>query len=276
MQALLFSLLRKSVVSLVAVILVALSVCPVMAQSEDIDFDLDDIESYLDTEERETSRSRQGKRLNEGGRKGSLQSLSDLAGLSTFSDIAVIQRRFLLKTGRFEGFLGSALLMNESFFTNIGGVLKVGYYFSEKWGIEGNLFILSSSEKDVTRSLAQRNVVTESLVTPNMYYGLDLKWVPIYGKMAFFNERIIPFDFYFTIGGGLTGIEQAGVSTTASTIKVGTGQMFAIRKWLNIRWDFSWHFFKPEVDPSATTNASGTSNNLFILLGLSSFFGGSS
>lgn len=239
----------------------------------DFDIELDDIESHLEKDsERRKEKSGDKKEGKKKKGKNKLSDLSDLANLAPFSDIAVIQKRFLYKTQRFEGFLGGAGLMNEAFFNNVGAVGKMGYYFSEKWGVEASYFALFTSKRQVTRSLADRQVITESLVTPKGFYGLDIKWVPIYGKMAFFDERIVPFDLYFSLGAGLTQTNQEGSSASASTIKIGTGQMFAIRKWLVFRWDFSWHFFKPEVTEEGATNSGGSINNLFLIAGFSFLF----
>lgn len=246
------------------------------AQGDELELELDDIETYLedDEEKRESPARNRSAPQSRKERADRIKSLSDLANLAPFSDVAVIQKRFLYKTERFEGFFGGAGLMNEAFFNNLGGVLKLGYYLSEKWGVEGSLFFLSSSERQVTKSLAERGIITESLVTPKGYYGVDLKWVPIYGKMAFFNNRIVPFDLYFTAGAGLTQTNQDGANASAATVKIGTGQIFAIRKWMVFRWDFSWHFFQPQspAEEGEASNSSGTVNNLFLLAGLSFFF----
>lgn len=247
----------------------------VFAQEEsdlDIVDDIDDIELYLDEDENQRRAQRPKKRKTRKRAKGKLAQISDLANLAPFSDVAVIQPRYLRKSNRFSAFGGGALLMNEAFFKNMGGVLKLSYYFTEKWGIEGSAFFLSSSNRQVTDSLAERSIETASLVTPQKYYGLDLLWNPIYGKMAFFNDRIIPFDLYFSFGAGLTSIETSSNATSSSTtLKLGTGQIFAIRDWMAFRWDFSWHFFQPEVVEGETTNGAGTTNNLFLLVGMTFF-----
>lgn len=247
-----------------------------MAQSGPEDeIELDEIEAYLESDEQTVQRAR-ARSLQPAKKKET--TIADLANLAPFSDIAVIQKRYLMKTERFEIFAGGTALMNDAFFNNMGGVLKLGYYFSEKWGVEGSLFVLSSKEKEVTQSLSDRGVVTNSLVTPKGFYGADIKWVPIYGKMAFFDNRIVPFDLYFSVGFGFTQSDveddsgNAGTSSSP-TFKVGTGQKFAISKSFAFRWDFSWHFFKPDVvlEEGQESNFNGTFNNLFLLVGFSYF-----
>ena len=196
-----------------------------------------------------------------------MRELKDLAILSPFADVAVIQRRFLPKTGRFEFFGGPTTILNDVFFLNYGVHGRFGYYFREKYGMELMGLFLSKDERAVTGNLRTRGVRTTSLVTPHTYYGGAFKWIPIYGKMSWINKEIVPFDLYFTLG-GITGTSQSGGS---GTLHVGTGQTFAVSKSFAWRWDFTWNFYssKSSVEGSSAT---AVYNNLFITAGASFFF----
>jgi outer membrane beta-barrel protein len=195
--------------------------------------------------------------------------LAGLGKLAPFSDIAVITKRFLPKTHRFEFFPNFGLVMNDAFFTDlvIGG--RLGFYLNENWGIEASAMSISTSPKNVTSELKNNFVVqTQSLSTPNSFFGADVKWDPIYGKVAFMNNSIVPFDFYFSGGGGVTGTSGG---TSAPTIHLGAGQLFAITKWCAGRWDISWYGY------SATSTVNNTSSfftNLHATIGMSFFFPG--
>ena len=118
------------------------------------------------------------------------------------------------------------------------------------------------------------------------FYGIDIKWTPIYGKYSYFNEKIIPFDLYFSLGLGQTDPRIAesaasdNITTVESplTIKLGTGQIFAITKWMAFRWDMSLHMIQADTTSRVrATNAlvsenSSINNNLFLSVGLSFFF----
>ena len=197
-----------------------------------------------------------------------MKGVSDLANLSEFKDIAVIQKRFLPKTGRFEGFGGLNGILNDKFFVTFGGTLRLAYFFNERWAVEGIGMAFATGEKSVTKSLRDRNVITTNFVSPTTYYGLDVKWTPIYGKMSFVNRRITPFDLYFSAGAGITNTNQG---RSEPTIHFGTGQIFAITKSAAFRWDFSWNFY------NATSGVQGAKqnslyNNLLITVGASFFF----
>lgn len=197
-----------------------------------------------------------------------LKEVKDLDKLSEFKDVAVIQKRFLPKTGRFEAYLGPALIMNDAFFLNFGATGKFAYYFRERYGIEFTYTGLTTTKRQVTTDLEGRKVTTTSLVVPKSYMGVDFKWSPIYGKMGWQSKSIVPFDMYFALGGGLTATNQG---KSEPTLHFGTGQIFAVNKWSAVRWDFSWNTF------NSTSNVSGSSssslyNNIMLSIGMSFFF----
>jgi outer membrane beta-barrel protein len=86
--------------------------------------------------------------------------------------------------------------------------------------------------------------------------------------MGWLNKSIIPFDIYFTIGGGITNTNQ---NTNPGTAHVGFGQMFALNKWAAVRLDLSWYGYQSTSQVSGT-NSSGTYSNIYATLGASFFF----
>ncbi|MCM2281499.1 MAG: outer membrane beta-barrel domain-containing protein [Bdellovibrionaceae bacterium] len=200
---------------------------------------------------------------------GEVKDLSDLVKLSPFEDVAVIQKRYLPKTKRFELFAGASGILNDAFFMSVGLMGRVGFYFSERYGLEANAWMLNTSEKQITSDLRmKRGVATESFISAESYYGLDFKWTPIYGKMAWNNKTITPFDLYLSAGGGVTGTNSGA---SEPTLHVGAGQIFALSKGRAFRWDFSWNFFSAE-SAVATSRGRSMYNNLFLTVGMSWFF----
>ena len=198
--------------------------------------------------------------------------LSDLATLEPFKDIAVIQRRFLPKTGRFE-FSGAGLLgINNAFFTNVGGAARLGYYFTERWGIEASYLVISNSQRQVTKNLEDnQDVQTSNLVTADSYYGGAVKWSPFYGKISWLNKSIISFDTHFLVGGGFTSTEY----DDATTIHLGVGQTFASSKSWAFRWDFRYNFYSPEtvtVTSGVSSVETQNQSDLILAFGFSFFF----
>ncbi len=191
---------------------------------------------------------------------------ANLYNLSPFQEVAVIQKRYLPKTGRFEFHGGLTTITNDSFYLSGGAEARIAYYFREAHGVELFYFNFGTSERQIKTDLRDINAVaTTSLIRAHSYIGLDYKWTPMYGKLTLFNQRLVPFDLYFSFGAGGTGTTT---SSAAPTVHLGTGQLFALSKRTAFRWDFSWNFF-------ADKGISGTYqsfNNLFLSAGVSFFY----
>lgn len=204
------------------------------------------------------------------GKTAEIKEVSDLGRLSEFSDVAVIQKRYLPKTKRFEAYIAPAIVLNDAFFLNYGLGGRLGYNFSERFGAELLGTVLITSERSITTELREsRGVITRSLITPKSYIGLDFKWVPVYGKMALLNGSIVPFDLYFSVGPGLTGTNQG---SSEPSVHFGTGQIFARTQGTAFRWDFSWNMFLAKTDLNSSQKS--LFNTLSLSLGMSFFFPG--
>lgn len=192
---------------------------------------------------------------------------ADLVNLAPFSNVAVIQKRFLPKTERFELNANASLATNNQFFNSMGAFARVSYYFNEKWAVELNYLTLTTSERDVIKDLKKEFAVeTKNFSTPKSFTGIDIKYVPMYGKMSLLNKKIISYDLYFSLGGGST---LTTTNENASTVHIGAGELFALSKSTAFRWDFSWNFYSAKgIDQKNTQNF----NNLFISLGFSFLF----
>lgn len=247
-------------------IIISLSIYSLTVSAQQIN-GLEDLYDRYDKEEqlKEQQAQRQSKKQQQ---KVEVNNLSQLAGLSAFEDIAVIQRKFLPKTQRFELSASGIFTMNNPFFNNMGASLRLGYYFSEDWGLEFNYTSLSVSDKDVTKNLVKRNIQTDSLVKPESYTGVIVKWAPIYGKMALIDRKIIPFDIYFAAGLGQTKTQDS----SAITFSGSTGQIFAITKAIAFKWDLTVNIYKPEVKTSTGEVIEQNQRDLILGLGLSFFF----
>jgi len=254
----------------------------VFGQNEDEeDNSVDEIEGLFkedaDSNER---RERLERSKNQRGKEIVPKDISDLKTLETFSDIAVIQKRYLPKTGRFELYAAGVTNLNDAFFFGNGINLRLGYNFLEKWAVEAMYSYIQNSARDVTNELLEQGVTTEGSLSTDNYVGIDLKWTPIYGKYAYMDEKIIPFDFYFTLGAGMTTPKLVSSSDGDSapptvespyTLRLGTGQIFAINKWMAFRWDLANHFVYSKSDKNGEKEDQWN-NNLFLSIGLSFFF----
>lgn len=203
-----------------------------------------------------------------------LERLTDLNTLAPFREISVIQKKYLPKTERFQLYAAGGMTTNSPWFLNLGLKLNLGYYFTESFGVELSGIFLSNSEREVSKEIRENNnLQPEKFVNTKNYVGGDLLWSPIYGKVTFLNDRIIPFDMYFSAGvGSSTTNSKEGTNTT---FHLGTGQIFALSKSMAFRWDYSWNMYQatPVADSAATTASQSNSyNDLILTAGLSFFF----
>lgn len=200
-----------------------------------------------------------------------INKISELDKLVPFQDIAVIQKRYLPKTGRFELYPNIGMVTNNPFFFSGMFQVRGAYALTEKWAIEGIASLFTNTKYKVTKDLKDHyNVDTESHILTKGYYGLDLRWSPVYGKMGMFNNGILPFDLYFSFGGGKM---QTNQSTSPFVIHTGMGQIFAIKKWMAFRWDLSGYFYSSETKATATgASAKESFQDIHLGLGLSFFF----
>ena len=203
-----------------------------------------------------------------------VENLTDLNKLSSFREISVIQKKYLPKTERFQLYTGLGMTTNSPWFLNLGVKINLGYHFTESFGVEFSGMFLSNSEREVAKEIREYNgLQPEKFVNTKNYVGLDLMWVPIYGKLSMLNNRIIPFDMYFSAGAGSSSTNsQEG---NVPTMHIGTGQIFAISKSMAFRWDYSWTMFQAtEVQSSSSTTAPSKNsyNDLILTAGLSFFF----
>lgn len=225
--------------------------------------DIDQIESEIESKAKKENRQVEQK---QSATPNKLEDFSGLGRLAPFSEVSVIQRRFLPKTGRFQFFAGLTGIMNDPWYFSGGGDARLSYNFTEAWGLELQADAISNSQREAIKELHDENGVnTDSIITSKAYYGGAIVWSPIYGKMGMLNRRIVPFDMYFSVGGGTTKVDNG---TGGSTIHLGTGQVYGINKGFGLRWDFTWNM----VSAKPTNGTDQTFNNILLSFGASFFF----
>lgn len=204
------------------------------------------------------------------------KNLTDLNQLAPFREVSIIQKKYLPKTERFQLFAAGGTTTNSPWFLNLGLKVNFGYYFTESVGVELSGIFLTNSEREVAKEIRDNNQLQpEKFINTKNYYGVDFVWAPIYGKLTMLNSRIIPFDMYFSAGGGTSSTNS--VEGNVPTLHVGMGQIFAISKAMAFRWDYSLTTFQatPIPDSSLTTLGAGEKNSyndLILTAGFSFFF----
>lgn len=230
-----------------------------------------EIESLYDKEEeKQTVKPKEKPRADRQAPK-EVTTLSDLATLAPFDDVAIIQRRFLPKTGRFE--LSATLFsnLNNPFFNSMGAGARVAYYIREQYAIEGLFTFATTSSRQVTDDIEKNNgISTDNVITSKGYMGAALKWNPIYGKITWLNKAIVPFDLNFSVGGGMT---QTTEGESVPTLHLGSSQVFALSKGMAFRWDVIWNMYSATAtSDDGRTKEKLSQNDLFLGFGMSFYF----
>jgi outer membrane beta-barrel protein len=198
------------------------------------------------------------------------QNLSDLAKLAPFSDIAVIQRRFLPKTDRFEFSASGFTNLNNPFFSAYGLGLEVDYYLREQYAIGAIAQANTTASRQATDDLEKKQKIsTSNLVTSKGFEGLIFKWNPIYGKMTLLNKTIVPFDLNFSVGAGMT---QTTAGHSEITYRLGTSQVFAYSKSMAFRWDFGINQYNATALDDDNRTVKLSQWDLFLGVGVSFYF----
>jgi len=191
---------------------------------------------------------------------------SGLTKLQPFSEISVIQKRFLPKTKRFQFTGAFTTITNNPWFLTAGVSLKAAYYLTEAWGIEGTYTTMTSSQRQSAQELHDNNAVSaDSFGFPKNYIGADAKYTPFYGKMTWMNKKIVPFEHYFTVGAGNTSVSTGG---SGFTLHFGTGQNFALSKRFSVNWDFS----SMNYSAKSTDGTTQSFSDLLLTVGMSFFY----
>ncbi|MBX3021532.1 MAG: outer membrane beta-barrel domain-containing protein [Bdellovibrionales bacterium] len=226
------------------------------------------IEELYDKEETKVEAKRPAPVMKQAPKQ--VQNLSDLATLAPFEDVAVIQRRFLPKTKRFELTAGLFNNLNNPFFNILGANVRAAYYLREQYAIEGIAAFATNSARQVTNDLeANRKITTSSVVSSKGFYAVAFKWNPIYGKITWLNRGIVPFDLNFNAGFGTTTTTD---NQQAPTIHLGSSQVFALSKGMAFRWDIIWNTYQADGTDAGGVKSKITQNDLFLGVGMSFYF----
>ena len=135
-----------------------------------------------------------------------------LMELSPKSNVIVIQRRYLYRTGRFELAPSLSFFLSSEFIINVGVGGSFGFNILEKHGLEIRGVYSAVIPRRVILDINRKLDFSETSYgeKTESFFGLVYKWFPIYGKMALFNRKIIPFDMYLMIGGGVSKVICTG------------------------------------------------------------------
>jgi len=207
----------------------------------------------------------------------------------SWKDIIVVIRKPFLKVRRTElnPMVGTTMNDNMIRHETVGG--EFAYYLTDVLaiGVEGQYYVHTFAEPyDLVARQARR------LPTVNQYNwstALDFHYVPVYGKFAVLDHKLITWEVYFTAGIGVGQSEVVprdkafpGFTNLLIEPNVGANMRFFLAKWLTVNLGIRDYLFIDKYEPtnrSATMNATASEaqahadsafvNNIMFQIGLS-------
>ena len=207
----------------------------------------------------------------------------------SWSDIVVVMRKPFLKLKRVDVMPFLATTMNDNMIRHYAGGASLDYFLTDVLavGVEGQYYAKQFREPfDLVGRQARR------LPTINQYNfsgALNFHYVPVYGKFAILDKKLVHWEAYFTAGVGFTQTEVVprdprfpGFTNFNITPNVGASMRFFLTKWATINLGIRDYVMVDKFEPTersptmnatasqAKENAEGTLiNNVMFQLGIS-------
>jgi len=175
----------------------------------------------------------------------------------SWKDILVVVRKPFLKLRRTELYPFTAVTMNDNMITHytIGG--EFAYWMTDVLaiGIEGQYYVHAFGEPfDLVARQARR------LPTVNQYNwssALNFHYVPVYGKFAVFDRKLVAWEVAFTAGIGAGQSEVIprdtkfpGFTNILIQPNVGANMRFFLAKWLTVNLGIRDYMFIDKFEPT--------------------------
>ncbi len=184
-----------------------------------------------------------------------------------YERIWVLQRRPFLKKGRVDVSPMFGANFNDPLinFYSVGG--DVNYHLNEDMAIGLRGYYTLNTESAAFDRMIQQYSLFPLISRPIWSTTLNFQYAPMYGKFAFFDSFIIPWEIYTRAGLGWVQTFIAGrVMLTA-----GAGQRFFLNRFMTLNLDVDYQVFQEEFQTTKGTQ-SAFLNNVMFNVGMSIYF----
>lgn len=229
--------------------------------------------------------------------KMDLKKLEDKYWAAKDTDFSVVQNRTYAKDGRFFFSLSYGTLVNDAYSYGRMTNGSLGYYFSERLGLELAYERGALTDNDSTIYLKNTYQAAPNYNKFIDYKSLNVVWVPFYSKTSFLDRSIMYFDIQFAAGlGSMTYENQTDPTDSASasphplpaekkstlgynfdiTQQLFFSEHFALRLDIKNKWskqDLKRYQIRASETESSRSLSQITQQDTTILLGLTYFFG---
>jgi outer membrane beta-barrel protein len=189
--------------------------------------------------------------------------------------IKAVPRKALLKRRRWELASMGAVSLNDPYMFHAWAGGALAYYphdsFGVGLGVDYNVVHLQTSYQDLQRRYNQSLLL--DVQQPNVWLHMDLHWVPIHGKIAFFGNRIAHFESYTTLGAGVVSDKFDG--KYQPMVMVALGERLSLASWCALRIELRDYVYLAQRHGHVGA-ASSVQNHVGLFMGVSFFFPSSS
>jgi outer membrane beta-barrel protein len=166
--------------------------------------------------------------------------------------IKVVEKRLFEKDGRLDAALVGGIIPNDDFLVYYPVIGRVGYNFSEAFSVEATFAYAFDQNTELTTFLEdtiglKRADIQEII---SLYYGVNILWAPIYGKIGLLGSKLTHFETYIGVGGGVVHTTEfepenpAGNEARKPAGNTVVGFRWFITDLINIRTEYRHFFFE--------------------------------
>lgn len=158
---------------------------------------------------------------------------------SLFENVVAVQRKAKVKSGSFLLNPYFSFDFSDSPYTMYGFNLNLGYALGEFWEVYLNYApSYANNERSISKKVKDLGTLTSgqspeiSMEKAKSSYGLEVNWVPIYGKDSWGPYGIIRSDTFLNMA-----VYQMNYTTgNGLKYKLGVGKTFFLSDWFNLRF----------------------------------------
>lgn len=158
-------------------------------------------------------------------------------------DFSVVQNRTYKKEKRFSITGEWGVPFNDPFSSGALTNIEIGYFWNEKWGLAFSHTSTNLHDNEAVDQFVSRYGIYPDHNVSKAQDFIEGKFVPLYAKMSWLDQKIIYFDMGLTLGLGqaqYTIKKEEGDETRSSiAIKVGIFQQIFFSEHLALRVDLN-------------------------------------
>lgn len=171
-------------------------------------------------------------------------------------DLEVVQNKRFTKSGRFEASLLYGFLQTHQYTDSQAIGASLNFHLSERWSVEASHFRISNKPSDFLTSVRRQFGLTPDFNNENSQTMGMVSWAPIYGKFALLGRKISHYDFYASLGAGVTETGNTSQNTANRfSWSWALGSRFFVWKNLLIRTEFRMLNYTDEVTVTQGSDA---------------------